>query len=276
MTAHSHTRPELAHDVLRHAQRHLLDAIFSPKTVAVIGATEKEGRVGCAVLKNLCAFDGPVYPINPKHTTVLGIQAFPNIAEVPENVDLAVIVTPAPTVPGIVRECAQAGVPGAIIISAGFKECGARGAELEGQVLAEARRSKLRVIGPNCLGVMSPHSGLNATFAATFARPGNVAFFSQSGALCTAILDWSLRENVGFSAFVSVGSMLDVGWGDLIYYLGENGEGNRPGSCNGRPARRSIEHRSVWPGRRTRHARRVRSPTFPWCDRATDDTARRL
>ena len=216
------SRPELAHDVLRCARRQPLDAIFSPRTLAVIGATEKEGSVGRAILQNLRGFDGAVFPVNPKRTSVLGIQAFPNIAAVPEKVDLAIIVTPATTVPSIVRECAEAGVPSAVIISAGFKECGASGAELERQILAEARRGGMRTIGPNCLGVMTPHTGLNATFAAAMARPGNVSFISQSGALCTAVLDWSFRENVGFSAFVSVGSMVDVGWGDLITYFGDD------------------------------------------------------
>ena len=140
----------------------------------------------------------------------------------PEQVDLAVIVTPAPTVPDVIGECVDAGVRGAIVISAGFKEIGAEGIELERRILEQARRGGMRLIGPNCLGVMSPLSGLNATFAAAMARPGNVGFLSQSGALCTAILDWSLRENVGFSAFVSIGSMLDVGWGDLIDYLGDD------------------------------------------------------
>jgi acetyltransferase len=222
MTITAHNRSERAHDVLRQARSNPLDAIFSPKTVAVIGATERAGSVGCAVLKNLSSFHGTVYPVNPKRGSVLGIQAFPNLAAVPEQVDLAVIVTPAPTVPGIIRECAQAAVPGALIISAGFKECGPAGVELENQVLAEAHRSSMRIIGPNCLGVMSPHGNFNATFAAAMARPGNVAFISQSGALCTAILDWSVKENVGFSAFVSIGSMLDVVWGDLITYFGDD------------------------------------------------------
>src|SRR5205823_10236413 len=118
-------------------------------------------------------------------------------------------------------ECVEAGVKGAIIISAGFKESGAAGAQLEQQVRERALQGKLRIIGPNCLGVMSPLTGLNATFAGTMARPGHVGFISQSGALCTAVLDWSLRENVGFSAFVSLGSMVDVGWGDLIDYVAE-------------------------------------------------------
>lgn len=152
----------------------------------------------------------------------MGIKAYPNIGEVPEKVDLAVIVTPAVTVPGVISECVDAGVKGAIVISAGFKEIGAQGVELERQVLEQARRGRMRIIGPNCLGVMNPVSGLNATFASKMALPGNVGFISQSGALCTGILDWSFQENVGFSAFVSIGSMLDVGWGDLIYYLGDD------------------------------------------------------
>ena len=212
----------LALDLLRHSHSNPLDSIFSPKTVAVIGATENPGSVGGAVMKNLASFKGRVIPINPKRPQVFGIPAFPSISAVGEPIDLAVIATPATTVPGIIKQCAEAGIPGAIIISAGFKEIGAAGVELERQVLEEARKGGMRIIGPNCLGVMNPHSGLNATFAASMAHPGSVAFVSQSGALCTAILDWSLHEHVGFSAFVSVGSMLDVGWGDLIYHLGND------------------------------------------------------
>jgi len=198
--------------------------MFAPRGVAVIGATEAEGSVGRTIVDNIkCGgFTGQLYPVNPKRDTVLGIKAYPSIGDIPGSVDLAVIVTAARTVPGIVTECAKAGVPGAVIISAGFKETGPAGAELERQILEEAHRSNMRIVGPNCLGVMFPHSHLNATFAAGMARPGSVAFISQSGALCTAILDWSFRENVGFSAFVSIGSMLDVDWGDLIYHLGND------------------------------------------------------
>ncbi|HET9918466.1 MAG TPA: acetate--CoA ligase family protein, partial [Ktedonobacteraceae bacterium] len=212
--------------VFRYKQRHPLNAIFAPKSVAVIGATEKAGSVGRTLLWNLISnpFGGTVFPVNRKRSSVLGIKAYPDLAALPEQVDLAVIATPAPTVPGIIAECVDAGVKGAIIISAGFKESGAAGAELEQQILEEARRGKLRIIGPNCLGVMSPLSGLNATFASDMARPGHVGFISQSGALCTAVLDWSLGENVGFSAFVSIGSMMDVGWGDLIDYLGSDSQ----------------------------------------------------
>ncbi len=213
----------LSSDVLRMGKSPL-DAIFSPRNVAVIGATEAPNAVGRTLLWNLISnpFGGTVFPVNPKRTSVLGIRAYKTIAEVPAKVDLAVIATPAHTVPDLVRDCAAAGAKAAIIVSAGFKELGESGVELERQVLERARAGRMRIIGPNCLGVMNPLGKLNATFARTMAKPGNVAFISQSGALCTAILDWSLREDVGFSAFVSTGSMLDVGWGDLIDYLGND------------------------------------------------------
>jgi len=209
---------------LRRQGHQPLDVFFSPKTVAVIGATETANTVGRTLLWNLVTspFGGTVYPVNPKRPSVLGVKAYKTISDIPEEVDLAVIVTPPPTIPGIIRECGENGVQGAVVISAGFKEIGAEGAELENQLLREAQAAGIRVIGPNCLGVMSPLSGLNATFATTIARPGSVGFISQSGALCTAVLDWSLKEMVGFSAFVSVGSMVDVGWGDLIYHLGND------------------------------------------------------
>lgn len=199
-------------------------SIFAPNNVAIIGATEKEGSVGRTILWNLISspFGGAVFPINPKRSSLLGIKAYPTIKDVPDPVDLAVIVTPAPSIPGIIGECIEAGVKGAIVISAGFKEVGLEGVKLEQQILEQTRKSGMRVVGPNCLGVMNPISGLNATFAAGMAHKGNVAFISQSGALCTAVLDWSFKANVGFSAFVSIGSMLDVNWGDLIYYLGDD------------------------------------------------------
>jgi acetyltransferase len=212
-----------AHDVLR-TEGHPLDAIFTPRTVAVIGATERAGSIGRSVLWSLVSspFGGTVYPVSDKRSSVLGIKAYRQMADLPEFIDLAVVVTPAVTVPTVIGECVEAGVRGAIVISAGFKEHGDAGKELERQILEKIHGTQMRVIGPNCLGVMNPLTGLNATFAAHIARPGNVAFISQSGALCTAILDWCQREMVGFSAFVSVGSMLDVGWGDLIDYLGND------------------------------------------------------
>lgn len=199
-----------------------LESLFNPATIAVIGATPKSGSVGRAVMENLFEFGGRVFAVNPKYTDVLKQPCHARIADVPAPVDLAVIVTPAPAVPALVEECARAGVKSAIVISAGFKEAGPAGAELECRVLETARAAGLRIIGPNCLGLMAPHVKLNATFANTLARPGKVAFISQSGALGTAVLDWSIRENVGFSAFVSVGSMLDVDWADLIDYLGDD------------------------------------------------------
>ncbi len=201
-----------------------LDAIFAPKTVAVIGASEKPGSVGRNLLWNLITnpFGGTVFPINPQHSSILGIKAYSTIFDVPEKIDLAVIATPASTVPKIIADGVDAGIKGAIIISAGFKEVGEKGLALEQEILQQAHRGKIKIIGPNCLGLMNPISGLNATFASKMALPGTVGFISQSGALCTSVLDWSLQENVGFSAFISIGSMLDIGWGDLIYYLGDD------------------------------------------------------
>jgi acetyltransferase len=209
---------------LRQPGNQPLDVFFSPKTVAVIGATESPGSVGRTLMWNLVTspFGGTVYPVNPKRPSVLGVKAYASVSDIPEQVDLAVLVTAPASIPGLIKECGENGVLGAIVISAGFKETGPAGAVLEQQLLAEARAAGIRVIGPNCLGVMAPLTGMNATFATTVARPGSVGFISQSGALCTAVLDWSLKEMVGFSAFVSVGSMVDVGWGDLIYHLGND------------------------------------------------------
>ncbi len=193
-----------------------LQPLFAPRRVAVIGATDKPGSVGRAVVENLAGFTGHLLLVNRKHPEVLGRPTLARIADLPASTDLAVVVTPAPAVPDILRECAVAGIGAVVIISAGFKETGAEGAELERELLEVARAAGMRLVGPNCLGVMVPASGLNATFATAMAKPGNIAFLSQSGALCTAILDWSFQAGLGFSAFVSVGSMLDVGWGDLL------------------------------------------------------------
>jgi acetyltransferase len=203
--------------------RSTFECMFSPHSVAVVGATERAGSVAHALLTNLKAhFRGTILPVNPKHRRMMGLACYPSVGALPEAADLAVIVTPAPTVPAIVGQCVDAGVRSAVVISAGFKESGAAGIELERQIQRELRRGSMRLIGPNCLGIMNPWSALNATFAQDIARPGSVAFLSQSGALLTAILDWSLLEHVGFSAIVSTGSMLDVGWGDLISFFGED------------------------------------------------------
>jgi len=198
--------------------------------VALIGASEKEGSVGRTILWNLLSspFGGTIYPVNNsqrhrRRPSIFGIRSYQRVQEVPErNIDLAIVAVPARAVKEVMQDCVSVGVKCAIIISAGFKETGADGAILENDILEIARDGNIRVVGPNCLGVMNPIAGLNATFATSIAKPGNVAFISQSGAMCTSILDWSLQANVGFSAFISIGSMMDVSWGDIIYYLGDD------------------------------------------------------
>lgn len=201
-----------------------LDALFKPHNIAVVGATEKVGSVGRTILWNLMStsFGGTLYPVNPKRDNVLGIKAYKSLKDIPDKIDLVVVVTPAATIPAIIEEAGKLGIPGAIIISAGFKEVGPEGVAREEAILKTAQKTGMRIIGPNCLGVMNTTSGLNATFASGMANPGHVGFLSQSGALCTAVLDWSLTNNVGFSVFASIGSMLDVDWGDLIYYLADD------------------------------------------------------
>lgn len=212
--------PDPSHDIFR-LQPHVLQSMFCPRSVAVVGASEKPGSVGRTIFSNMLSggFRGRVYPINPHRSSILEARVYPNLASLPEIVDLVVVATPAQTVASIIAEGVALGIPSAVIISAGFKEKGPAGLELEQQI-RRCADGKMRIIGPNCLGLMNPLIGLNATFAQTGARSGNVAFLSQSGALCTAILDWSLKQQLGFSSFVSTGSMLDVGWGDLIDYFG--------------------------------------------------------
>src|SRR5215472_8924572 len=202
----------------RSATRTTLDAFFSPRSVVVIGATDKRGSVGRTVLLNLLngSLAKKVYAVNPKRTEVLGVPCFPTAKALPESVDLAMVVTPATTVPGLIGQCVDVGVKAVVVISAGFKERGPEGADLERQIREQLGRGSTRLIGPNCLGIMNPVSGLDATFAKRAPKAGNVAFLSQSGALLTAILDWAIPQEVGFSGIVSTGSMLDVGWGDLI------------------------------------------------------------
>ncbi|MCI0457236.1 MAG: bifunctional acetate--CoA ligase family protein/GNAT family N-acetyltransferase [Gemmataceae bacterium] len=205
------------------ARTHSLDPFFHPNSVAVIGASTTPGSVGSILMHNLLAnpFGGVVYPVNPKRRAVHGVYCYPDLAHLPEVVDLAVIATPAATVLATVKDCVERGVKAAIIISAGFSELGAEGRALERQV-RDVVRGRMRVLGPNCLGIIHPPSNLNASFAATMARPGNLALLSQSGAICTSILDWARGAHVGFSSFVSVGAMLDVDFADLIDYFGDD------------------------------------------------------
>ncbi|MCH7227139.1 GNAT family N-acetyltransferase [Haloferula sp. A504] len=203
-----------------------LDKILNPKRVAVIGASNKPGGVGHTVLRNLISggFSGVVYPVNPRSESVQGVQAYPDVASLPNQADLAVICTPAPTVPGLVEQCGKAGIRGIAILSAGFRETGKEGMKLEQQIIKTAGKyDGMRIVGPNSLGVIVPRIGLNASFAASMPRPGRLAFISQSGALCTSVLDWAEQQNVGFSYFVSIGNMLDVSFAHLIDYAAETG-----------------------------------------------------
>ena len=211
-----------AHDLVS-IQSSPLASIFTPKSVAVIGATDRAGSVGCTVLQNLLGspFGGPVWPVNPKRPSVLGVPAYQSIRDLPGVPDLIVVTTPASTVPGIIQEAVDFGVPSAIVISAGFKEVGESGKALERQIAATIK-GKMRLIGPNCLGVMNPVGGVNANFAKAMVPPGRLAFISQSGALGTAVLDWCISERVGLSGFVSAGSMLDVTFGELIDHYGQD------------------------------------------------------
>lgn len=200
---------------------HPLERLFSPHSIAVFGASERPNAVGTRVLESLLSdkFPGPVYPVNPKHDRVRGLKCFHNIDAIGEPVDLAVVATPAPTVPGIIRECGEHGVRAAIVLSAGFGEIPGIGTTLQQDLLREARRHNLRLLGPNCLGLIRPSSRLNATFSKNTAQPGPLALVSQSGALCTAILDWATSHGIGFSAVVSLGDAADIDFGELLDYL---------------------------------------------------------
>ncbi|MDD4962765.1 MAG: bifunctional acetate--CoA ligase family protein/GNAT family N-acetyltransferase [Gallionella sp.] len=201
--------------------QHYLKTLFSPQSVAVFGASERPDSVGQIVFQNMLesGFQGGLYPINPKSAEIQGKKAYTSLAEIGEPVDLVVIATPPQTVPAIIESCGAYGVKAAVIITAGFGEAGAEGAALEKDLLEAAQRHGIRLIGPNCLGIMRPSIGLNATFNKGGANTGNIAFVSQSGALCTAILDWAQRNDVGFSSVVSMGSSTDVDFGEILDYL---------------------------------------------------------
>ncbi len=201
--------------------KHYLNPLFAPKSVAVFGASDRIDSVGQIVFKNMLnsGFQGKLYAINPKNPQVQGQTAYPSIAKIDEPVELAVIATPAQTVPGIIEECGIHGVKAAVIITAGFGETGADGATLERKMMEAAHQYNIRLIGPNCLGIMRPSIGLNATFNKGVANVGNIALISQSGALCTAILDWATLNDVGFSSVVSMGSSTDVDFGEILDYL---------------------------------------------------------
>ncbi|SMC99573.1 acetyltransferase [Desulfocicer vacuolatum DSM 3385] len=196
--------------------------MFNPKSVAVIGAGERPGRIGAAIMNNLlnCEFPGEVYPVNPKYDTVMGLPCFSRVSAIGKPVDTAIIATPITGVPDIVEECATAALAGAVIISSGGKEMGASGRRIEKKIMERVKKTNLRIIGPNCLGIVNTAKKFNASFAHQSPLPGKMAFLSQSGAVCTSVLDMAMRENVGFSHFVSLGTMMDVDFADMIDYLG--------------------------------------------------------
>ena len=202
-----------------------LETMFNPTHVAVVGAGGKRTQLGHIVLRNMvdAGFEGVVYPISPSRESVGGIQAHARIGDTPAKVDLAIVCTPAATVPQVVRECGEAGVRAIAVLSAGFREVGAEGIALERRVAEElGRHDGLRLLGPNCLGLIVPRLGLNASFAGAMPSDGQIAFVSQSGALATSVIDWALAERIGFSHVVSVGNMLDIDLGDVIDYLGQD------------------------------------------------------
>lgn len=201
--------------------KHYLSLLFSPRSVAVIGASNRPDSVGGVVFKNMLdsGYQGKLYPVNPNHPEIQGIPAYASIAAIAEPVDLAVIITRAATVPDIIESCGKRGVRFALVLSAGFRETGPQGAALEQAVVENARRYGIRLIGPNCLGILCPASGLNATFSNGGAKAGGLALISQSGAFCTAIMDWARPNDVGFSSIISMGSAVGMDFGEILDYL---------------------------------------------------------
>jgi len=198
--------------------------LFSPSSVAVIGASRREGAVGHEIVKNLldCKYPGKIFPINPKADEILGLKCYPTVLRVEENVDLGVIAVPAEIVSKVAEEAGEKGMKGLIVISAGFKEVGSEGFERERELLNLCKRYNMRLVGPNCLGLINTFTPINASFAAQMPLKGGIAFASQSGALCTAVLDWAAREHIGFSHLISLGNMADMDETDFIKLLAED------------------------------------------------------
>ncbi|MEM4848393.1 MAG: acetate--CoA ligase family protein [Ignisphaera sp.] len=203
-----------------------LELLFKPRSVAVIGASREPGKVGHSVLKNIIdsGYSGKIYPINPKADSILGLKTYKNLLEVPDDIDLAVVVVPAPSVPNVIEECGTKGVKFAIVISAGFKEIGGEGIEREKKLIEISKKYGVRVVGPNCLGIIDMHTPLNASFGPLINKKGGIAFISQSGALLVAILDWSVKTGLGFSKIISLGNKADLNEVEFLEYLGEDPE----------------------------------------------------
>ena len=196
--------------------------LLNIRSIALIGASAEPSKVGYAVLHNLLSFSGTLYPVNPKHPVILGRTTYPSLSSIPGQVDVAVVVVPARVVPLIVEEAGKKGIPLVVIISSGFRESGETGAELEEQVMTIARQYGVRVMGPNCLGLMFPHQGINTTFDPVSPKAGNLAFLSQSGAIITTMVDWSLPEEIGFSEVISVGNQTDLTFEDYIHFASDD------------------------------------------------------
>ncbi len=205
---------------------HELDAVFSPKSVAVVGASTTPGKVGHDIFANILrgGYSGTLYPVNPKARSILCVHAFPTIKEIPDQIDLAMIILPPHLALKAVQEAAEIGVKGIVIVSAGFREVGGEGAELEDRIVLICKQAGIRMVGPNCLGVINPlpEIRLNASFSTRMPAPGKISFISQSGALCTAVLDFAADRNFGFSKFISIGNKADVDELDLLHYLHED------------------------------------------------------
>ncbi|AFM04331.1 acyl-CoA synthetase (NDP forming) [Bernardetia litoralis DSM 6794] len=201
-----------------------MEALFQPKTIAVVGASKKEYSLGKRLFENLTLLDykGEVFPVNPKYDEINGSVCYKKIENIDEFIDLAIIITPARTVAQIIKECGEANVKNALILSTGFRETGEKGEEFEAEILLEARKSGVRVIGTNSIGFIRPHLNLFATFSNQRPKEGSIGFVSQSGAMGEGVLDWGNSQNVGFSAFISIGGMIDISWGDVIHYLGDD------------------------------------------------------
>ena len=202
----------------------MLQHFFNPSSVAVVGASQNPAKIGYEILNNIVQYDygGSVYPINPKAQEILGLKAYPDLTSVPSKIDLAVIALPAPAVMDVLKQCGKKGIDSIVVISAGFKETGPEGAHLEEDLAMQAKELGIRVVGPNCLGIIDTTSSLNASFAAGMPLAGHIGFFSQSGALCVAILDWALGENVGFSRFVSLGNKMDISETEVMLSMGRD------------------------------------------------------
>lgn len=205
---------------------HRLDAIFSPKSIAVLGASSSPGKVGHDIFENILkgGFKGTLYPVNPRAQSILCVKAYPTVTEVPDDIDLAMIILPPMVALKSVEECVKKGVRGIVIVSAGFREVGEEGAEIEERIISLCRDAQVPLVGPNCLGVINPHKSvmMNASFSRRMPAAGNISFISQSGALCTAVLDFAADRGFGFSKFVSIGNKADVDELDLLKYYHED------------------------------------------------------